>query len=102
MNVIPFPAAAPSTRVVLERLVAALQTLGEPAKTAEIAAILSFDSAAEVEATLVRFCRDSPPWFEGDAVFRPVDLRGESAWAFTSQFRTLLREGGLPPALRGR
>jgi hypothetical protein len=34
------------------------------------------------------------------AIVRPVDLRGEAAWAFTPPFRAILREAGLPLTLR--
>lgn len=87
----------------LIRLVAVLQVLGEPATSEEIVDMLSLCSlpanTEDVSALLNAHCFPQSE-FDRYVVFRRVRLQGQDVWAFTEEFRNLLREHGLGPVLR--
>nr|QQZ50006.1 hypothetical protein JKL49_25755 [Phenylobacterium glaciei] len=109
MNVVLFPSPAtwsgphdPVSRELI-RIVAVVHVLGEPVSAKEIADMLVLCSRPvclnEVWELLDTHCFPQPA-FDRHVVFRRVRLQNQEAWAFTSEFRSLLRDSGLAPILR--
>jgi hypothetical protein len=113
VNVLPFPGRAPQyqhhVRIpdLFAPVVTALHTLGEPATAVEIAEVLmrarqvSLDHKHEVVTDILQaFGPGGSSRLAGVSVFRTVGLAGGRAWAFTAEFRNLLRVNGVEAALR--
>jgi hypothetical protein len=112
MNVIPFPQRSPSPIEAedppppeLVEVIAALQSLGEPAMACEIDGLLahSLDRATrwpDIDEVLNRFSTDGTSRLLGAPVFRSVALGRATGWAFTLEFRQHLRGSGFTPLLR--
>ena len=82
----------------------ALRTLGEPARLSELAALagrvdpqLDHRTVADV---LHGAATDELDGVLPFALFRPVALQGEEAWAFSPEYRAVMRQAGLEPTLR--
>ena len=110
-RILPFPGrrspGEPSAHdLIVQRIVAVLLRLGEPASGAEIARVLMLTAPDEPvdEAAVVRqLNRLSGPAVEPGwrlVPFRATPVAGICCWAFTPPMRAALRHAGFEPRLR--
>lgn len=113
MAVIPFPIrvrSVPSDELgqqSLLRVIAAIQSLGEPATLAEIGNLLLASRAVQTQyevaalsSILALYSRPDGTETYPFPLFRLVQIGGLPAWAFTSLLRRELRARGIEPKLR--